>query len=143
MSEEYRKIFVQKLNYYMSINNKTQMDLMKDLNLSSATVSSWCTGKKLPRMDKVQKLADYFGITKSDLIENKTENTSTLKIVELYNQLNVYGKEEAEKRVKELTYVPQYTAKDNILNKISTMGKIENLSKEQLETMLKILSEKK
>lgn len=74
MSEEdYRKIFVKKLNYYMELNNKNQMDLMKDLGLSSSTVSNWCTGQKLPRMGKIQMLADYFGINKSDLIEEKDD----------------------------------------------------------------------
>lgn len=69
--EEYRKIFVRKLAYYMAKNEKNQSDLIRDLGLSSATVSSWCTGKKLPRMDKIQALADYFGIEKSDLLEEK------------------------------------------------------------------------
>ena len=50
------------------------MDLMNDLHLSSSTVSNWCTGLKLPRMDKVQKLADYFRINKSDLIEEKDDS---------------------------------------------------------------------
>lgn len=70
--EEYRHIFVKKLSYYMSEYGKNQMDLMNDLGLSSSTVSSWCTGKKLPRMGKIQMLADYFGIEKSDLIEEKS-----------------------------------------------------------------------
>lgn len=72
--EEYRKIFVRKLAYYMAKNEKNQSDLIRDLGLSSATVSSWCTGKKLPRMDKIQALADYFGIEKSDLLEEKKQD---------------------------------------------------------------------
>lgn len=71
--EEYKKIFSKNLKYYMEVSKKTQADLMKDLNLSSSTLSNWCTGLKLPRMDKVQMLADYFGINKSDLIEEKKE----------------------------------------------------------------------
>lgn len=71
--EEYKKIFAKNLKRYMEINGKNQMDLMNDLHLSSSTVSNWCTGLKLPRMDKVQLLADYFNINKSDLIENKSE----------------------------------------------------------------------
>ena len=71
--EEYKKIFSKNLKYYMTLNGKNQMDLMNDLHLSSSTVSNWCTGLKLPRMDKVQMLADYFKINKSDLIEEKTE----------------------------------------------------------------------
>ena len=74
MNEEYRKIFVRKLAYYMQLNGKNQIDLMHDLGLKSATVSSWCTGKKLPRMDKIQLLADYFHIEKSDLLEEKITN---------------------------------------------------------------------
>lgn len=73
--EEYRRIFEKKLNYYMQKNNLTQADLAADLNLKTSTVSSWCTGQKLPRMDKIQLLADYFGINKSDLIEDKSESS--------------------------------------------------------------------
>jgi transcriptional regulator with XRE-family HTH domain len=70
--EDYKKIFAKNLKYYMDLNGKNQMDLMNDLHLSSSTVSNWCTGLKLPRMDKVQMLADYFKINKSDLIEDKS-----------------------------------------------------------------------
>ena len=72
--EEYKKIFSKNLRHYMEKYGKNQMDLIRDLNLSSSTVSNWCTGTKLPRMDKVQMLADYFKILKSDLIEEKSES---------------------------------------------------------------------
>jgi repressor LexA len=72
--DEYKRIFSKNLRKYMTINQKNQMDLMRDLGLSSSTVSNWCTGAKLPRMDKVQILADYFHILKSDLIEDKSES---------------------------------------------------------------------
>ena len=85
--EEYRLIFVKKLNYYMHLNNKTQMDLMRDLDLSSATISSWCNGKKLPRMGKIQMLADYFHIEKSDLLEEKKPLDYSKKAV----TINVLG----------------------------------------------------
>ena len=55
----------------MNKNNKKQSDLIIDLGFSSSTISNWCTGKKLPRIDKVQMLADYFNINKSDLLEEK------------------------------------------------------------------------
>ena len=60
----------------MELNNKTQMDLMNDLGLISSTVSSWYNGQKMPRMGKIQMLADYFGVNKSDLIEDKSETTT-------------------------------------------------------------------
>lgn len=75
MSEnEYKKIFSKNLRYYMNKNNKKQSDLINDLGFSSSTISNWCTGEKLPRMDKVQILADYFHINKSDLLEDKSNS---------------------------------------------------------------------
>lgn len=74
--EQYREVFAKKFKYYMDLNNKTQADLINDLGISSSTISNWYTGQKLPRMGKIQMLADYFGINKSDLIEEKNENHS-------------------------------------------------------------------
>lgn len=68
-----KSIFSKNLNRYMRENNKSRRDVCKDLGLSYYTFSDWVNGKKYPRMDKVEMLADYFGILKSDLIEEKTE----------------------------------------------------------------------
>lgn len=71
MSEdEYKKIFSKNLNYFMALNNKTQVDIINDLGFNKSAVSTWCNGTRLPRMDKVDALAKYFGINRSDLIEN-------------------------------------------------------------------------
>ncbi len=72
--DTYRKVFANNLNYYMQINNKIQDDLVKDLELKSSTISSWCNGQKLPRMDKIILLANYFGIHFSKLIEERTDD---------------------------------------------------------------------
>lgn len=71
MSEdEYKKIFSKNLNYFMTLNNKTQVDIINDLGFNKSAVSTWCNGTRLPRMDKVDALAKYFGVNRSDLIEN-------------------------------------------------------------------------
>ena len=48
--------------------------MCEDLGFSYFTFSDWVNGKKFPRMDKVEILANYFGILKSDLIEEKSVN---------------------------------------------------------------------
>ncbi len=74
MSEDaYKKIFSRNLNYYMELNEKTQTDLINDLGFNKSAVSTWCNGTRLPRMDKVDTLARYFGINRSDLIEDKSK----------------------------------------------------------------------
>ena len=62
--------FPKALKYYMSANGKRQQDLITDLKLSSATISQWVNGKSFPRMDRIEILADYFGITTTDLLSD-------------------------------------------------------------------------
>ena len=71
-----KNIFASNLKKYMKINKKTRRDICNDLGFSYYTFTDWVNGKKYPRMDKVEILANYFGILKSDLIEDKEENTS-------------------------------------------------------------------
>lgn len=71
MSEtEFRKLFARNLTYYVNSSGKTQAEVAKALHLSKATMSSWCIGTRIPRMDKVDMLCDYFGIRRSDLMED-------------------------------------------------------------------------
>ena len=72
--ELYKIIFTSNLRKYMSLNNKTQVDLINDLGFNKSAVSTWCNGTRLPRMDKVDALAKYLGIRRSDLIEDKSES---------------------------------------------------------------------
>lgn len=66
-----KNIFARNLKRYMGLNGKTRKDLEKDLGVSYYTISDWVNGKKYPRMDKVELLANYFGVQKSDLIEEE------------------------------------------------------------------------
>lgn len=78
MSEDdYKKIFSKNLNYFMALNGKTQVDIINDLNFNKSSVSTWCNGSRLPRMDKVDALAKYFGINRSDLIEDRSHLQSS------------------------------------------------------------------
>lgn len=69
-----RLIFANNLNYYLNAQRKTQIEVANALSIKPSTFSSWCTGQKMPRMDKIELLSKYFGILKSDLIEDKTNN---------------------------------------------------------------------
>lgn len=68
-----KNVFATNLKRYMALNEKSRKDISEALGISYYTVTDWVKGKKYPRMDKVEMLADYFGILKSDLIEEKTE----------------------------------------------------------------------
>ena len=76
--KNFREVFAKRLNYYMSINNKRQIDLVEDLRIPRATVSNWCNGKKMPEMVKIDMLAKYFNVNRSDLLEEKKEKIETI-----------------------------------------------------------------
>ncbi len=71
-----KAIFANNLKKYMDLHRKTRRDISEVLGISYYTVSDWVNGKKYPRMDKVELLANYFGIQKSDLIEEKEKPTA-------------------------------------------------------------------
>ena len=71
-----KNVFASNLKRYMEVKGKSRNDISEALGISYFTVSDWVNGKKYPRMDKVEMLANYFGIQKSDLIEIKVENNS-------------------------------------------------------------------
>ena len=64
-------IFAKNLQRLMASNNVDRNDIANALGISYFTVSDWVKGKKYPRMDKVELLANYFGVLKSDLIEEE------------------------------------------------------------------------
>jgi repressor LexA len=68
-----KNVFSKNLRYQMEVHGKSRQDISDALGISYFTVTSWTNGTKYPRMDKVEKLAAYFGILKSDLIEDKKE----------------------------------------------------------------------
>ena len=61
-----KSVFAKNLQYQMDLNKKTRKDVCEALGFSYYTFSDWVNGKKYPRMDKVEMLANYFGILKSD-----------------------------------------------------------------------------
>ena len=71
--EEQKRIFSKNLSKYLSKYDKTQKEVADAIGVSPQTFNTWCQGIALPRMGKVQALADYFGINKSDLIDDKSD----------------------------------------------------------------------
>ncbi len=65
-----KDVFAKNLKKYMQLNGKTRNEVCQALGLKYTTFADWVNAKKYPRMDKIEMLANYFGIKKSDLIED-------------------------------------------------------------------------
>ena len=61
------------LRYYIERSGKDRKTLAKIWGFPYSTVTDWINGNKYPRIDRIEVMAEYFGIQKSDLIEDKKE----------------------------------------------------------------------
>ena len=66
-----KEIFSENLKYYIERSGKDRRELAEIWGFPYSTLSEWINGRKYPRIDRIEIMADYFGILKSDLIERK------------------------------------------------------------------------
>jgi transcriptional regulator with XRE-family HTH domain len=107
-------IMAKNIQHYMLQNSVKASDICNALNFPMATFSDWIHAKSYPRIDKIELMANYFGVSKSDLVENHSSQPAFPIIIKYYNRLNEIGKKEATKRVEELTHLSTYTLSANI-----------------------------
>ena len=69
-----KEIFSKNLVFYLNVCGKEQKEIAKAIGVATSTFNDWVKGKKYPRIDKIEMLANYFGIKKSALIEDKTNS---------------------------------------------------------------------
>ena len=69
-----KEVFAKNLAYYLERSGKDQKEVAEVVGVAPSTFNEWMKAKKYPRIDKIEMLANYFGILKSDLIEEANEN---------------------------------------------------------------------
>lgn len=108
----------------------SQEQMAKELGVSKSSIAMWETGKRLPSPDGFEQIADYFNVD-IDFLYGRTDvkrkilfdeygdefihSNNNLKILEHYDKLNVTGKQEATKRVEELSHIPKYTKETTLM----------------------------
>lgn len=69
-----KDIMAQNLKRHIDKCGKNQTDIARELNIPVMTMSNWVMAKTYPRADKIQLMADYFGVRRSDLTEDQPTN---------------------------------------------------------------------
>ena len=78
-----KEVFSKNLRFYLEMTDKTQKDVALAIGVTPASLNEWLKGKKYPRIDKIELLARYFRILKSDLIEDKGMNKTLPQVQQL------------------------------------------------------------
>lgn len=87
MPEDARRIFANHLNILLERRGINQIDIARELDVTTATVSNWCNGVKYPRIDVMQRLADYLKVNLSALIsEDGLKDLDDLERLEALHQ---------------------------------------------------------
>lgn len=88
MSDNAKMVFADNLKSYLNAKGLTQLDLANYMGCSSSTVSDWCNGRKYPRVDKMQRMADWLGVRMSDLTsEHDKLDDADIAFYNRYKQL--------------------------------------------------------
>lgn len=71
MASNSKEILASNLQKLMDRESITQKDIAVIAGISQQSVSNWLAGKLMPRMGAIEKIAEYFDVVKSDLLEMK------------------------------------------------------------------------
>ena len=87
--EEQKRVFAKNLNKYIALNNKQQIDVSKDLDISPTTLNMWRKGNSMPSTGKIRKLADYFRIGMSDLTDEKHKENIDVEYSDITMEIGI------------------------------------------------------
>lgn len=100
-----KEIFSRNLRRYLESSGTKQKELAAAVKVTPSTICDWTKGRGYPRMDKLQLLADYFGIQKSDLVEDvyvakETVSNKEQIVLDLFHKIPDDNKELAIKMLQ-------------------------------------------
>lgn len=102
--------------------SQTQLALLVGYKDKTAIAKVEAGKVDLPQ-SKILAFSKALDVTPADLLDDKIEKIeihndikSSGRILQYYNKLNELGKQEATKRVEELTYIPLYNQDTNLLD---------------------------
>lgn len=120
----------EQIKYYRKKAGLTQKELAELLDVAPNTIQQYELGKRQPRLEMINRIAGALGIGvrrlypdftmeawkktetyKDKQLENKLA-PDRIEILVHFDELNAIGRQEAIKRVEELTEIKKYTEPD-------------------------------
>lgn len=72
-----KETMARNIKYYMDLNSVSSVDMCKILDVPASTFSYWINARTYPRIDKIERMANYFGVSKADLVEERIVKSSS------------------------------------------------------------------
>lgn len=107
-----KESMAQNIKRYMRKKNISRRELCEALGFNYNTLADWLHARKYPRIDKIEMMANYFGISKADLVEqysgddvNRIDAIDVIKIP-LLGRVVAGSPQEAIQEADEFLYIP-------------------------------------
>ena len=103
-----KQLMAKNISRLMKENNIDRKKLSNDLKVKYTTLSDWINAKTYPRIDKIELLADYFNVTKADLVEDKERQvleTLPVKKIPVVSQISAGLPIYSEENLIDYTYI--------------------------------------
>lgn len=116
-NKELNRIMSENIKYYLSRKGITEIkDFANQLGFKYTTVLDWVNAKTYPRIDKIEKMAKYFGVDKADLVEKHVHdniqgiNKQNIKYIPLIGTIAMGTPITADENIER--YIPEFFLDD-------------------------------
>ena len=107
-----KEVMAKNINKYMKMNKISRNKMSEALGVSYSTLSDWVNAKTYPRIDKIEMMANYFGVSKSDLVEDKqTVDTVQITTAPVLSKVSAGMPMYSEENIVDYIYLPAHEVK--------------------------------
>lgn len=103
--KELNAYIAKKISYYLKEQQRTQLELAEYMGVSQTTVSNWCNGVKIPRMNKIDRICEFFNVPRSALMvetDSEPDSRSTLHNIPATIAAHFDGEEFSEEQIQQI-----------------------------------------
>lgn len=78
--QEQKQIISDNLSYQISLTGKDQKEIAIELDINPPTFNQWVNGKAIPNVSTLKRLADYFNVFLSDIVDRPSDKLADIKL---------------------------------------------------------------
>lgn len=103
-----KAVMAENIKRYLDRKGMTMKDLSRAIEVPYTTVCAWCKAEYYPRIDKIEKMANLFGISKADLVEDYNKESKADILQRFYDKNRVLFMAAEEATAEEIKKAAEY-----------------------------------
>ena len=102
-----KKIMGDNIQFFMDRAGIERRDFAKAIGVPYSSLTDWLNGRTYPRIDKIERMAQYFGIEKADLVEDRNRKAAASVRIPVYSRVAAGIPLEASGEVVDYEEIPE------------------------------------